>query len=147
MEGKCSSSRAASSNEAWMRARNSGVSCARRRFLEKSCFQFNATPYARVRKIGRPSLLVVSRAVALRVVHGARLPRVRGPELGIGNRRPSAKQPLTMAVIRPRLPSGDRVHRHAGEGGGHHAVHEVRAAGAQIVGQVADDRLFARWRS
>ena len=38
----------------------------------------------------------------------------------------------------------DGVHGHAGEGGGHHAVHEIGAAGAQIVSQVADDGLFAR---
>ena len=37
-----------------MRARNSGVSCAPG-FLEKSRFQFNAKPYARVRKIGSPT--------------------------------------------------------------------------------------------
>jgi len=52
VEGKCSSSREASSNEDWMRARSSGVSRARSD-AENSRFQFN--DYARVRKIGNPS--------------------------------------------------------------------------------------------
>src|ERR1035437_5330377 len=43
VDGKCSSSPAASSNEVRMRARNSGVSCAPG-FLEKSRRQFNSKP-------------------------------------------------------------------------------------------------------
>jgi hypothetical protein len=36
----------------------------------------------------------------------------------------------------------DGVHRHSGESGGDHAVHEIGAARAEIVSQVADDGLF-----
>ena len=48
-----------------------------------------------------------------------------------------------MAVIRPCWPGLNRVDRHAGEGGGDHAVDEIGAAGAQVVGEVADDGFFA----
>ena len=59
----------------------------RRGFAEQTSRRQSIT-YARVRKIGRPSLLVVGRAVALGVVHGFDVDVAR-PELGIGDRRPS----------------------------------------------------------
>src|SRR5262249_1237688 len=37
-----------------------------------------------------------------------------------------------------------RIHRHACEGEGHHAINEVGTAGAQIVSQIAHYGLFAR---
>ena len=68
---------------------------------------------------------------------------LRGPSLGSGIAT------ARVAAVRDRhhqagLFSFDAIDRHAGEGGGHHLVDEVRAAAAQVVGEIADDGLFAQ---
>src|SRR6266481_3600258 len=119
VEGKCSSSRADASKEAWMRARSSGVSCARAGF-ENRRFQSTLCPRE---EDGKAQLVVVEGPVAVGVVHGFHFDVPRS-ELGIGNRRhgEAAVADGRHEAVLARL---DGVHGHAGESGGYHAIHEI----------------------
>src|SRR5674476_164182 len=84
--------------------------------------------------------LVVGGTVALGVVHGGYFHAARS-QFGIGN-PDHAVTAVSDRRHQTALAFGDGVQCHPGEGGGHHAVHEIGASGAQIVGQVADDGFF-----
>ena len=63
-------------------------------------------------------------------------------QLGIGNRH-QGEAAAADGGHQSALAFLDGVHRHAGERVRHQAVDEIRAAGAQVVSQVADDGFLA----